>query len=455
MHKELSESLAKKESLLVGGYSKDAYIEEVVQYILDRYQKKIYREKALVPPPAKKTRLTPFENRTETTSINRCAVCIILPNAGLIAEIASRIIQNKSMLGKEALKSSQYSITGDDSDDFLLPLKYTEEEGFEETTNLQADIVITTTKALVTMGDKRIDRKKHFINEKEELVDFKRKIKHEMNVYAFLSGVDTTILVDADILQIQNEIALEESVKIIEESKPAPKEQLNLRYISSGEEKKAFIFLANIITPKIASMVSMLPNHKIVSKPVDKPVKIGYSMCIKIDQSTEINTYTDHHITNLSEKYEKILVVVKDSVELKGIEEEIKNNSLMGAHRIFFVDEYTPKNKIKEELESKKKRVWVITERFIFYRKKRLPRIITPYDPVKIFSPHIVNPRILKILAKTVDPQETKCSEYSCPVIMRAEHTTDEYFLSELFGQKVTIEELFAYSDNAVIKEKG
>ncbi|KAI5191207.1 hypothetical protein NEMIN01_1415 [Nematocida minor] len=447
MERELRECLQKKTAGVFGGYSKEAYVQEVVCYLIERYQKKKYNERPAKQPEVKKTRLSSFENYTETTSLNRCTVCIVVPNAGLVAEIVARLLENKSLHLNE-LRKGQYAMTGDDNDDFILPLNYTEEEGFNETSNYQADIVIATTKALVTLGDKRIDRKKYFIEEKDQLADFKQKVKQEMNMYAFLSGVDTAILMDADILHIQNPLSLLETIRILEESKPAPKQNLNLRYLSSGPEKKAFIFLANIITPELVSISRKYEHAKVLSKKVTKSTKIKDSMHFRMNKSTEVNKYTEHHINNLTNKCERVLVVLKDSVELKKIEAEITDNSPMSIQGIFFMDEYTPTSKIKDALENRKRRVWIITERFIFYRRKRLSRIVTPFNPVKVFSPHIVNPRLLKLLADTVSPQETEDSIYSSPIILTATSTAEEYFLSELFGKQVSISELFAYCDD-------
>lgn len=453
MQQELRNCLERRTSLLVGGYSRESYIDEVVRYINERYREKKYKEKPVHTQEIKKTRLSSFENHTETTSINRCTVCIVAPNTGLIAEIVGRVMHNKSVLENE-VKKNVYNMLGETNDDFILPLTYSDKNGFEETSNMQADIVITTMKALVTMGDHKIDRKKYFINEKEELEGFKQKIKHDMNIYAFLSGVDTIILIDADILEIQNAVSLRETLKIMEDAKPSPKQQLNLRYISSGKEKKAFIFLANIITPMLSKTVEMYSDCKIVSKLAVDHALQDCSINIRLDRSTDINTYVEHHVANLSELYGRVLLVVKDSIELKSIEEGIKNNSPISIQSIFFMDEYTPKTKIKEALESKKKRAWVVTERFIFYRRKRLSRIITPYDPVKVFSPHVINPRLLGILNQAVCLQETDDNEYRSPIIMRAQSPADEYFLSEFFERKVTIDEIFAYADDITIKRE-
>ncbi|OAG30279.1 hypothetical protein NEIG_00442 [Nematocida sp. ERTm5] len=463
MKKELRECFKKKESGLFGGYSKEAYIQEVVKYIFDRYEKKMYSERpAQTQNPKKKTRLSSFENFTETTSLNKCTLCVVVPNAGLIAEIVGRIMAKKSVLGED-IKTAQYKIIGDENDDFMLPMMYTG-TGFEETYNMQADIVILTTKALVSFGDKKIDRSKYFINTTEELEDFTRKAKQDLNVYAFLSGVDTVILLDADILLIQNSVAFYETLKILEEAKPAPKQYMNLRYLSSGEEKKSFIFLGEVIPPKLVSFIEKMPSYVIVSKKECAQERQSsrqreslcspYKVCLKANRHTSPEKYAEHHITNLSNDYERSLVIVRDSVEMEAIKAEIQNASGYTAKTILFIDEFTTESKIKEELKKGcMKRVWVITERFIFYRRKRLPRILTPYNPIKVFAPYIVNPKLLQtVLIKVIDPQDTEHALYNSPIILTVSNDAERYFISEICGRPVALDQLFEYTDEVIIE---
>lgn len=459
MKDELHNCFKKKESGVFGGFSREIYIQELVKYIVERYQKKKYSERPVQSTSIKKTRLSTYVNQTETTTLNRCTLCVVVPNAGLIAEIVSRLFENKSVLKEKDLKLSQYKIVGDENDDFILPLKYTEETGFEETFNISADIIILTTKALITLGDKKIDRKKYFIKEKEELVDFTRKVKNQLNIYAFLSGIDTTVFLDADILQIQNKLSVKELINIIKEAKPMEKQQLNLRYLSSGEEKKAFIFLANIITPEIIKIVEEIPQHTVISKSTasNNPNNLGslkYPVQLILNKNTPETKYRNHHILNLSNEYEKVLIILKDSVELNQMKTETAESPSVLSNSIFFIDEYTPGNKIKDELKNSTKRVWVITERFIFYRRRRLTRILTPYNPVKVFAPHIVNPYILKIALNTITPQETEDKIYSAPVILTVRNDSEKYFINELFGKSVIISELFMYTDSIRIESK-
>ncbi|KAI5161927.1 hypothetical protein NEAUS03_1832 [Nematocida ausubeli] len=462
MKKSLRECFKTKASAVFGEFSRNAYLREVVKYITDRYAKKKYSERQAPQPPQKKTRLSSFENFTETTSINKCTLCVVVPNKGLIAEIVARLMAKKSILGED-IKAEKYAIIGDEDDDFMMPLMYAEGE-FKEAYNSQADVILATTKAMVTLGDQKLDRSKYFIQTAEELVDFARKAKNDLNIYSFLSGVDTVIVLDADILLIQNSVSFYETLKILEEARPAIRPQMNLRYLSSGEEKKAFVFLAGVISPALVSLIEKKPGHMIVSKkesaePASSemlkstPACYPYSVCLKLNKTVATEKYADHHITTLLNSYERTLVIVKDSVEMEKIKAEIHNSSGFAEKNIFFIDEFTAESKIKEEIKSKiLRKVWIITERFIFYRKKRLSRILTPYSPIKIFAPYVVNPRILQLaISKTEDLEETENGLYNAPITLVISSEEERYFVNDLFGQQVSISKLFEYSDETTI----
>ncbi|KAH9386021.1 uncharacterized protein NEMAJ01_0917 [Nematocida major] len=455
MKADIRECFQRRETGVFGGFSRESYIREIVKYMHDRYEKKQCAEPAAKKPEAKKSRLSSFENYTETTSINKCTMCVVVPSTGLIAEIVGRLLENRSVLGKE-VKDTEYRILGDECDDFMLPLMHTE-NGFEEASNMQADILMTTTKALVTLGDHKIDRSKYFIAEEEGLADFSRKAKNKLSIYAFLSGVDTAVFLDADILQLQNAVSLRESVKILEEALPAPRQKLNLRYLSSGAEKKAFVFLANVITPCILELAGQMPEHRVVKKAAGSPAKKAgraraeTEIQIKWNKSVPEKRYKDHHINTLANEFERTLVIVRDSIEMKAMQEEMQSSSMLTDKSIFFIDEFTPGNKIKDELKGGVKRVWVITERFIFYRRKRLSRVITPYNPVKVFSCHMVNPRVLELALKAVDPKKTEHALYASPVILTASDEKEKYIIEELLGKEVSTDELFAYSDEVTV----
>ncbi|KAI5181585.1 hypothetical protein NEOKW01_1761 [Nematocida sp. AWRm80] len=451
VHSELAEILLRKESGVFGGYSRTKYVHEVCTYIIKRYSDpRGYFAKREDKKSVKKLKLSSFDNYTSTTAINRCLVLVVVPNIGMIKEIITRICYNSRT---ESLRT-RYDFFGDPEDSFFIGLRYSSENGFEESSISGATLVIATPTGIVTMGDEKIDRSKYHIKSEEELKSFERTVKIEMGIYSFLSSVDTAIFLDTDLLELQSIISLEELILILKEAQPSKPKQMDLKYLSSGEEKKSFVFLSTVITSGILHLAQKYTSSEGYALRTATPKKrIAPRYPITVYQkkpSISFSALALYYINALLSTQDKTLIVLKDSIQVAKVMEEVNNSSITGTTGVLFIDEHTSKTLIKEELQKENKFIWVITERFIFYRRKRLSRLISPFDPKKIISPFVINPEILSILLEHTNPLSSDSPLFFSPILVTFSED-DQPAINYLLGAEFNAQTEFQYSDYTTI----
>ncbi|KAI5171906.1 hypothetical protein NEFER03_1171 [Nematocida sp. LUAm3] len=387
-----------KESKVLGGYTRSEYIKALSEHIKERMQRKHLPKRTLHPDrhaeeeKKQKSKLSAYENTCSTTSLNRCSVLVLAPNTGIIYELLQMILKEKV---SEGIDSDPYSFCGEEEDNFLIGLQYSMHQ-FKESSNFSSDIIVATTKYLVELGDNRIDSSKCFFENEEELENFERKEKMKLGIYSFLSGVQTIFLLDAHVLQLQNIKNLRETLEIVKESVPSLRFGMDLRYVSSGEEKRNIFCLTDIPTPELLSLAKEIDGASTVDigKYLYKRTKNRITLVREKRASLLEATY--HYITTANSSEEKTLVILRDALEVNRIKELLESSSILGISGVFFCDEHTPRNTIKEELEKGRRRIWISTERFIFHRRKRIDKLLHPFLPNKIFSPHILHPEIIR-----------------------------------------------------------
>ncbi|KAI5188386.1 hypothetical protein NECID01_0017 [Nematocida sp. AWRm77] len=510
LERRMQDVLKSGRSGVFGGYSRSACAESVCKYVLHRYSttktaQALQKIAELPKQETKKRKLTPFENFTDTTSIDRCSVLIVVPNIGMVSVLVRRLLG-----GKKEKVSSKEEFYGDQGDDFLIGLKHVgapatdrregegSEEGalseekekkeeekeekektlprFEEASHFSADVIIATTKNLMMMGNRNIDVEKHGITTEEELGVYKRDTKLERGMYSFLSGVDTTIFMDTDVLQLQNIKSLRDIVHIVKETSPTTKKSMHLKYLSSGEEKKQFLFLSRTLTSDILNLAENLGTPYTVEDAREKRrvPGVGASTTLLVDKrgtDSESSKYAfaKHHIERMLETVDniKLFVVLKDAEEVKHLKEAFEGTMLL-ASSIFFIDEHTSRNRIKEQIKGKtksrtgQKKVWAITERFVFYRKKRLASLLEPFGATHVFSPnipllytldailpHTEIPCTLSGASKHQEERAPSSSVYSSPVVL-VYSKNDKWAVESLTGKPFVPEKAFEYFDYVV-----
>lgn len=404
-----------KESRVLGGFKRSEYIKAASEHIKKKMKRKHQRtQKPRIsgedPPrdPLSKTtghprkeeekekiqrnKLSSYENTCSTTSLNRCSILVLAPNTGIIYELLQMLLKGRV---SEGIDEDLYSLCGEEEDDFLIGLQYVLGE-FKESSNFSSDVIISTTKHLVELGDSRIDSSKCFFENEEELENFERKEKMKLGVYSFLSGVQTVFLLDAHILQLQNIKNLRESLGILKEATPSLRFGMDLRYLSSGEEKRRIFALTDIPTPELLSLAKEVDGTSTVEigKYLYKRTKNKITLIRERRKSPLEATY--HYITTVNSSEEKNLIILRDALEVNQLKELLESSSILGISGVFFCDEHTPRNTIKEELQTERRRIWITTERFIFHRRRRIERLLHPFLPNKIFSPHILHPEVIR-----------------------------------------------------------
>ncbi|OAG30441.1 hypothetical protein NEDG_01983 [Nematocida displodere] len=447
--------LENKETGVVGGFSRTECVSRVCTFLLERFQHRgrpQLPEKEKRAEPGERKKLSSFENRTDTTSLTKCSVLVIAPNLGLISEVVKRLLNEPgSRLGESS------SFYGSEDDNFLIGLKYVDATGFEEASNFTSDLIITTTKHLIELGDHKIDRSQYLVKTEEELAHFDRTAKMALGIYSFLSGIDTTIYLDADLLQMQNMKSVAEVLSIVKESQPRAPKTMNLKYLSSGEEKKAFLLLADTASSEMVALVREEDSSaQIVIKqstgPVSKkgPKNPAIFATVFNNPNMSVISLCEHHLAVLSQETDRFVVLLRDILQVEQLKAYVEGSNLLGANGIFFIDEHTPKNKIKEELKLKNKRIWVVTERFVFFRKTRLPTLLLPFQAQKILSPNIPNRYILSLLKNNTGIEDAgdlhDPSPYSSPIILiSSKH--DEFSIEKLINREFVPQDEFMFED--------
>lgn len=473
MKNSIREILHKRRSAAVGGYSRKEYIREVCKYLKERYIEDIrdlsymkereedhqkedqegeYKENH---PKQKKRCLSAFNNYKETSKFSKASLLIIVPNTGLVLEIVKELKmisstqaeQEYAYEGARISKLYGYCMEGDEDDEFLAGMSYSNGE-FAEVPSHEAEIVIATTKYIVEMGGDKIDSSKHFFKTVEELEGFERRVKAEMGVYSFISGVDTVILLDAHILEIQNHKNLEETLCIVKEALPHKGKKMDIRHMSSGEEKKAFIFLMDILTPRILSILeknkeafdryfsTSLFRSNLFTLP-----SMTKSLTIHAGRGKNSVVHALHHIRILSASEERLLVIVRDLLELNALKEEMHLSSLLGVTDILFIDEHMSRNAIKEGIKMQK-RTWIVTERFIFYRQRRLHQLLHPLEPAHLFAPHVLHPITLVLAVKNPCKVSIICNR------------NEEHRVSSIIKREFEIEKEMKYTDYITVLDR-
>jgi len=476
----VSEALGSEESAAFGGYTREEGVEAICSYVLRKFRKgkmeeireKIERKREeerenSAESGAKRTKLTPFRNFTETTSLSRCSAAVFAPNVGMVSEFVKRLVdcgsggngdgcdrreKKRDVVRKEknAINNAEYFV-GDPGDDFIIALKYDRESGwFEESSNFAADIVIGTTKGLVDLDRHKIAGKKLVIKSEEDLKQTETKIKLETGMYSFLSGVETIFMMDGDILQLQNMNALCETLMILKEARPAATKSMNLKYLSSGNEKKRIFFFCRAVTPEILNIIKEWGTWSVHCKPREGARREGVEATL-ISNRDEEQRYrmAKHHMEMMSNTCEKLLVVLRDEKQAEKLKEVLKERSLTGNSGVFFIDEHTPRSKIKEECKRNTKKVWVITERFVFYRTKRLDSLLKPFKATKIFSLNVPLFYILRDLIRNTEAAETDegIQEYRTPLVF-LQGKSEEYITQDILGESFSFDEEFQYLDS-------
>lgn len=463
------EALQAGRSSVIQGFPREACVDAICAYILRRYRrptrpcrdtKEPKPSGEITPEKEKKRRkLTPFVNETETTALTRCTSMVVVPNIGLLREIVKGLMG----LPRETLLGNPGMLFGEEEDAFLITLQYNEEtKTFTEEISFRSDIVLTTSRQLVELGDKSIDRSKYLIEKKEELEDFDRKAKIEMGVYSFISGVDTVVFLDTHLLARQNARALEECVSIVMQARPVNPRRLNLNYISSGEEKKYFYFLGSSVTHEVLSMLEAQNiSPRVINKSIEKKTLVSKGKGEKVPEvgialldatGKDSAVLAEHHINLLARSSARVLVVLRDVLDIQRLRDKLQGTSLLGVSGIFFLDEHIPRRKVKEEISGGAKKIWAVTERFFFYRRGHLQRLLAPFRAEKALFLNVPDAQTLSDVLKHSDivrtEQEKEEADGICSVpILVLARKRERYSIELLLQKAFEPEEAFRHVD--------
>ncbi|KAI5186450.1 hypothetical protein NEHOM01_1483 [Nematocida homosporus] len=385
--------------LVLGGFKRSEYLEGLTQWILTGKSNRTVKEiKKDTSPTVKKCRLSAYDNPRTITALNRCRIVVLVPNIGLVEELVRRLVLGKSSELTEDMETDQ-SFWGNPGDDFIIGLGRVEDH-FTERSLFGAEVIISTTKALVDLDNNKIDSSQYLIKNEAELEGFERKAKIEMGVYSFLSSAETVFLLEADLMQAQNIKGLTESLQIIQDATPSKRQEMNLKYLSSGEERKQFIMCTNLPTPEVLGLGRQFGHEmQVIMGRSAKPTK-SYKYPLKILNGAQKDPIqvAAHYISTLPDSVTRLLVVVKDALAASALKKTLEESALLGLTGIFIADEHVPRNQVKEMIGSPKIRIWITTERFVFYRRKRLHQLLYPFIPTLGLSPYVCHPSTLRLI---------------------------------------------------------
>lgn len=447
----------------MGGFGRREYIEELCTYIKERVESRGRRlPSEIESAPGKGSKLKPFVNYTKTTSLNRCAFLVVVPNRGLAEAVAGGLLFGKKCADEDP---GHKDFLGDPDDDFRTGLKISNGE-IREAGMYSSDIILSTTKALLEMDNHKVDLSKCFIEDGKQLQNIDTKVKLELGIYAFLSGVSECIFMDADLLQIQNLPAISKVIHIVLNAKPKTQGALNLKSLSSGEDRKRLLFLSDTVTSEIRAIygkyspsdasILLGPNQEL-------PLMLGnrgqansfafqmFMLAPRDSPQGKVQAFNDlfeFHVSTISKNSGSFIVLVKDSLYAVALKDHLRGHSLMGPTGMLFIDEYTSRNKIKAEQSSNTKRIWVVTERFVFYQRKRLARLLGPLNAQRLLLMHAPDPHLLCLLLPLVDRNSPESpGPYGARVILQV-FPGDKFVIERILGRKFSLKKEFQFADH-------